>query len=120
MKNKYIITLVFLFSFNAFAEVNECGLYKLKGVVKNEKEFVLKSQPGTLSEVTIFVSDFVSKTKLSAYVDRSVEAEFFVKTKTKTPYQVTIEKIEKINLRIANPLDKKDTEIKLIKKEKCQ
>lgn len=120
MKNKCILIFAFFLSLNVYAEVQECGLYKLKGVVKNEKEFVLKSAPGTLSEVTVFVSDFASQTKLSAYVDKSVEAEFFVKTKTKTPYQVTIDKIEKIDLRIANPLDKNDMEIKLIKKEKCK
>lgn len=120
MINKLITLSLFAFSLTAYAEVKDCGLYRLKGVVKSEKELVLKSQLGTLSEVSVRASDFSSQTRLSAYIDRAVVAEFFVNTKTKTPYDVIIDKIEKIDLRMSNPLDLKDTGIELIKKEKCQ
>lgn len=95
-------------------------MYGVKGTVKLVgTEYVIKTQVGTLNEVTLSVTDSGEQIRLNAYADSSFEGEFLVKNRPGTPYQVKIEKVEKMKKRVANLINPKDTGVYLLRKEKC-
>lgn len=120
MMKVFLMSLLLTFSNATLAQVKSCGLYGIKGKVKLvDKNYVIKTQEDTLSEVTILVTDANEQIRLNAYENSSFEGEFYVKKLPLTPYQIQIDKMGKMQRRVSNPINPKDTGIYLIQSQKC-
>ncbi|MBP9681544.1 MAG: hypothetical protein KBD76_09075 [Bacteriovorax sp.] len=97
--------------------VNDCGLYQARGIVRLVKHIpVVVINEESLSEIILSIPN-KNEFLLAPYLDMPVEAKIKIQ---KLVYGNHIKgEIEAIHERIPNPLNPKDTGIKLVRKSKC-
>lgn len=117
---KILVILIFnLLSSNIHAATFKCGLYTLQGVVRETPDdFEVVINEKTASEIKVSVTG-IDLVKLASYKDKSIQAEI-VLTENQYGHDLTVKEISNIKVRIGNPLNPKDTFIKLVSPKNCQ
>lgn len=117
---KILVILIFnLLSSNIQAATFKCGLYTLQGVVRETPDdFEVVINEKTASEVKVSITG-IDLVKLASYKDKSIKAEIIL-TENQYGHDLTVEEISNIKLRISNPLNPKDTFIKIISPKACK
>ncbi len=118
-----LFTLVLLLISNqslaeSWTGISHCGIYEVKGVAHSTKNgLVIVVNEKTRSEIVITVP-ILNEAKLAPYIDKAFSAEVLIETIPSG--SKVIGTIKDIHSRIPNPLDPKDTGLKMISKAKCK
>lgn len=110
---KFLATLILLIS-KSYA----CGIYEVKGVprlVKNGIHIFVNENSLSAIDIQVPIPD---EAKLSPYLNQPILASIMIKMKNKG--QLIQGTILETDSRPANPLDPKDTGMKIISKADCQ
>lgn len=118
MKILAILILNLLCS-NIYAANFKCGLYTFQGVVRETPDdFQIIINEKTASEIKISVTG-IDLLKLSSYKDKAIQAEVIL-TENQFGHDLTVNEVSNIKARISNPLNPKDTFIKITKPLTCK
>lgn len=120
--NKAILTFVLLLSSVTIAQewtgISDCGIYQVNGIGRSTKEgLALVVNEKTKSEFTINVP-IMNGPFLAPYVDKAIQASVEISKKATGSKIEGI--IKEIKSRIPDPLNPKDTGVKLILKAACK
>lgn len=101
------------------SELSECGEYYLRGVVRPLKDgLTIVVNEKTQSELQIKTS-ITESSKLGAFINKPVTATALL-TQKFNGTRGFAEQIINADFRLPNPLNPKDTGLKLIKKTECK
>jgi hypothetical protein len=113
---------VFLLPSSVFAEawtgISDCGIYRVKGVARSTPNgLIIVVNEKSKSEINIKIPEH-NEAFLAPYVDKAIEASVKIVNKSQGSSVEGI--IMKIASRIPNPINPKDTGIKLSSKALCK
>lgn len=115
----FVLLILNLISSNIYASSFKCGLYTLQGVVRETPDdFEVVINEKTASEIKVTLNE-IDLVKLASYKDKSIQADIIL-TEDQYGHDLTVKEISNIKVRISNPLNPKDTFIKLVSPKNCK
>lgn len=116
---KYIFIALLIPPFASAEIITTCGRYSASGVIRaNDNELSLVINEKTKSEYIISMP-MREQAKVAGFIDRDVAAEILVEKKF-NGQKVMAYKIDKVELRLPDPLNPASTLFTLIKKLDCK
>ncbi len=116
---KYIFIILFIPMFASAEILTTCGQYSANGVIRSkDNELIFVVNEKTKSEYIILMP-IREQAKIAGYIDRDVAALILVEEKF-NGQKVMAHKIDKVELRLPDPLNPASTLFTLIKKLDCK